>query len=493
MKTNLSRMVWAAVTAMSLSACQGTEPRQEAPAQAEPKAQESSLLSSANLAFYPLTTPVRLLNTRPGTSAVYAPGTPLRSEVLTRYAISATSQVPSTARVLVARVSLSNYQTQWTVYDYQWRDTYSYWDAATDGQLYPRLQVFSSATWSASSTAYQRVGSGPLRPTEQLVNIPLDDSGAFSLRPAANDLYVYDEREERWVNDYTFDATVDVVGYYAAPGAPGALYLHLFDTQQSLVDYCTGYCWPSAPISFGGPLANGATRTVAARGTFPRADGSGQFTIPANAKFLVGSLKALSASPFYGQTSLSNIYAAGSARPSTGLVISDIGWEAAQFLTKLDTAGAFSVTTDKSAYLTVDVAGYFSDQPTADLNGPGLVFSAQPRANLSAWGQLDETDFAHLSAGQGGMPTNTVAVSGRVDYASGGEASCLSFFPGGVYMPSFGHDICSMTQPGADATAQATFVRRLGWGQTLDVGPGAPDLTYARIELDVAGYYSPAY
>lgn len=488
--TKSSMWMCAALLAATMSACQGAGPEQGTP---DPSTQTGSLATGGtNLAFYPLTAPVRLLDTRAGKPAVYTPGQPLRSEVLTRYSISATSQVPPSARVLVARVSLSNYQTRWTVYDYQWRDTYSYTDSTTDGQLYPRLHIFPQATWSASSTAYQRVGSGPLRATEQLVSIPLDDTGAFSLRPELHALHIYGEREERWVSAYTFDATVDVVGYYATPGAQGALYLHLFDTQQSLVGHCTGSCSPSAPINLGGPLADGETRTVSARGTFSRADGSGQFTIPANAKFLLGSLKVHTAHRFYGQTSLTTIQAADAARAATGPSIQDGGWEAAQFLTPLSNTGAFSLTTDKSAYLTVDVSGYFSEQPGDDGNGPGLLYTAMPAAKLSSWAQLEETELAHLPATQSGMPANAVAVSGRVDYASGGEASCLRIFPGGSYTPSFGSDLCTMSYPGFDTTAQATFVRRLGAGQAIDVGPGMPDLTYARLELDVAGYYSPA-
>ncbi|XXF79932.1 hypothetical protein P2318_09340 [Myxococcaceae bacterium GXIMD 01537] len=492
MTTTYAKWVWAAAVAVSMSACQGAGPEAPPSEPTQTQTQGQALVGGANLAFYPLSTPVRLLDTRAGASAPYAPGQPLRSEVLTRYSISAVPQVPATARALVARVSLSNYKTHWTVYDYHWRDTYSYWDTATDGQLYPRLQIFSSATWSASNTAYQRVGAGPLRATEQLVSIPLDETGAFSFRPERNELYVYDEREERWVNLYTFDASVDVVGYHAAPGAPGALYLHLFNTPQSLADYCTGYCWPSAPVKLGGAVPDGQTRTVTAHGTFNRADGSGQFTIPAQAKFLVGSLKALTTGHFYGQTSLTNIYAAGGVRPATGLSIQDGGWEAAQFLTPLSATGAFSLTTDKSALLTVDVAGYFSEQPGNDGNGVGLVFTTQPAAKLSSWAQLDETDFAVLSAVQTGMPASASAVSGRVGYASGGEASCISVFPAGVYQPSFGADVCTQSQPDYDTTAQVTFVRRLGAGQAVSVGPGAPDLTHASLELDVAGYYSPA-
>lgn len=490
MKTKLMTWVCTAVVAGMMSACQGAELEQGAPAPST----QAEALSSASLAFYPLTAPVRLLDTRAGQSAVYAPGQPLHSEVLTRYSIGGASQVPSTARVLLARVSLRNPRTTWTVYDYQWRDTYAVTDTATDNEVYPHLQAFTSATWSSTSSAYVRVGSGPLRPTEQLVAIALDDTGAFSLRPAAINVHRYGDREERWVSSYTFDATVDVVGYYAAPGAPGALYLHLFDTQQSLLYSCSGYCWPTAPMTLNGPLGSGQTRSFVARGTFQRADTTGTFTIPANAKYLVGSIKALeyAYNQFTGP-SVTNIYAAGGARPETGLYIENSGWDAAQFFTGLSSTGSFSLTTDHAADITVDVAGYYSEQPGDDGNGVGLVYTAQPGALRSAWAQLEETDYAHLSAAQSGMPTNAVAVSGRVDYASGGEGSCISVLTGGFYWYSFGSDLCAMTTPGFDTTAQATFVRRMGTGQLVDVGPGAPDLTYANLELDVAGYFTPAY
>lgn len=480
MKTKLSTLVWAAAVAVTMSACQGQETLAEAQGR-------QALASSTNLAFYPLATPVRLLDTRPGHTAVYAPGAPLRSESLTRYGISGVPQVPANARVLVANVSLSNYRTQWTV----WRDTWSYWDTATDYQLYPHLQVFPSATLSSASSAYQRVGAGPSHATAQLVSIPLDDTGAFSLRPARIDVTVLEDRDERWVSDYTFDATVDIVGYYAAPGAFGALYLHLFDTPQGFAEpWCNNNCWPAPPVALGGPLADGETRQVTAWGTFNRADSAGQFTIPTSARILVGQIKAIAAYQYPGQTSLTNIYAAGAARPDTGLVIQDSGWDAASFLVPLSNTGAFNLTTDKSAYVSVDVVGYFSEQPGSDVNGAGLVYTPQASARLSSQAQLDETDFAHLSAVQTGMPAAATAVAGHIDYASGGEGSCLSVYPVGIYSSTYAAGLCVMLD--TNNTGQGTLVSRLSADHAVDVGPGAPDVTSAAVELDVAGYFTPA-
>jgi hypothetical protein len=191
-------ILWLMLASATLGACRTeTADTADSPsATLASAAAATSLGGEAGLAFYPLATPLRLLDTRPGRSGTYAPGAPLQSEVLYRYSAPA-GQIPSTANALVVSVSLSNYVTTWMEYDRVWRDTWSWTAADTDYRLYPRVELFSSATWQPQSQEYLRVGSGPLRPTAQVVTVPLDGTRTFSLRPARNPLYLAGNPEEQ--------------------------------------------------------------------------------------------------------------------------------------------------------------------------------------------------------------------------------------------------------------------------------------------------------
>lgn len=457
----------------------------------------SAAVTTPGLAFYPLAAPVRLLDTRPGRAATYAPGTPLRSS--SPYTYSAASAVPATAQGLVTQVTLLNYRAQICTYDLIYRDSYCHGDTTqTDNVLYPRVDFFAAAAdWTFQPGGrYVQVGSGPLRPTAELVTLPLSGTRTFSLGVESGQRLPEDPYNEGRSYDFVgttyVDAIVDIVGYYAPAGQAGALYLHLFDTQLNLVSWCGGNCYPVPPISLGGTITGGVPATITARGTYNRGNGSGTFTIPASASYLVGSLTARDYSAHTGSTVYTNVYPVGAARPDTGLAVTDQGGESGQYLVKLSTTGAFQIAASTPTYVSLEVAGYFSADPNDDGNGRGLLFNLFPRFQMASSGQIDETDFAVLPVrGTGLMPPEAVAFAGRLVQSAGGESagSTLSVAPSvAAYIGSWGSDVLGTGYP--ESVDEATFVRRIGGGGSLAVGPGSPDLTYARGALDAAGYYT---
>lgn len=219
-------------------------------------------------------------------------------------------------------------------------------------------------------------------------------------------------------------------------------------------------------------------------------DGYSTWPLPTSARWLFGSLPTRDDVAHAGRTVYTNAWAVGAPRPSTGLAVKDQGVEAAQYLVPLDATGAFQLAADSPAWVTADVAGYFSAVAGDDGNGRGLLYVPAARWQLAASGQVNETEFGTLTVrGPGLLPPEAVAMAGRLFYEAGaGESagSSMSVVPSGNWLGSWGADVLGSGYP--DTTDEATFVRRLPDG-TLDVGPGSPDIGYARGALDAAGYF----
>ncbi len=286
-----------------------------------------TVTQSGGLQYYPLPFPVRLLDTRPGESACFAPGVPLGNDAVRLQPATGTclgATIPSSARSLVGNATVVNFISS----GFHWITLYPS-DAAqpnasnlnfTDNQIVPNNFT---------------VGLGP--------------DGAFKIYSHAATHFI-----------------VDITGYYAPPGT-GGLYFHPLPAPVRLLDTRPGEAGCDAP---GVPLANDGIRTVTAHRTCFGA------TIPSSARSVVGNATVVNfiSTGFHWIT----LYPFGTPQP----VASNLNFIADQivpnwFVVGLSSDGKFNIYSHASTHFIVDVAGYFSDE-AVDVNGAGLLYTALP-------------------------------------------------------------------------------------------------------------------
>jgi hypothetical protein len=279
----------------------------------------------ANLQYYPLPSPVRLLDTRPGESGCFTPGAPLgNNAVRLQTATGACSGIPSTAKAIVGNATVVNFIS-----------TGFHWIT-----LYP-----SNAPQPNASNL--NFSDNQIVPNSFTVGLGTD--GAFNIYSHAPTHFI-----------------VDVTGYYAPPGM-GGLYYHPLPAPVRLFDSRPGETACDAP---GAPLADNGTRTVTAHGTCLGA------TIPTSAKAIIGNATVVNfiSSGFNWIT----LYPFGTSQPNA----SNLNFTANEivpnaFVTGLSSDGKFNIFSRASTHFIVDVNGYFSDQAT-DVNGAGLFYNPLP-------------------------------------------------------------------------------------------------------------------
>src|SRR5512140_46231 len=206
-----------------------------------PPAQALPACTDQGLAFYPLATPLRYLDTAQGYTAWWPQTYPLSTQ---RFQ-GRVNGIPSGARALVARVTLSNYRGEWPEchwYENAYFEGYfcDYEGEPSTSARYPRLRVSTAFTNSTTGAGVLRAGSGPSLPTEQLVTFPLATDGTFVLSA-----------------DSVFDTRVEIVGYYAPPG-PGGLCLHML-SRPSYLFSAFGYT-PVGPNTLGRSMQAGESQ-----------------------------------------------------------------------------------------------------------------------------------------------------------------------------------------------------------------------------------------
>ncbi len=281
--------------------------------------------SGIGLMYYPLPSPVRLLDTRPGESACFTPGTPLGNDaVRLQEAVGACSGIPASARVITGNATVVNFIS-----------TGFHWIT-----LYPS----DAAQPNASNLNFS---DNQIVPNNFTVGLGPD--GAFKIYSHASTHFI-----------------VDITGYYAPPGQ-GGLYYHPLPAPVRLLDTRPGETACDAP---GVPLAGDGTRTVLAHRTCLGA------TIPSTAKAVVGNATVVNfiSSGFHWIT----LYPFGTAQPNA----SNLNFTANQivpnaFVSGLSTDGKFNIYSHASTHFIVDVTGYFSDQ-AVDVNGQGLLYNPLP-------------------------------------------------------------------------------------------------------------------
>jgi photosystem II stability/assembly factor-like uncharacterized protein len=283
--------------------------------------------TQAGLQYYPLPSPVRLLDTRPGASACFAPGAPLgNNAVRLQTATGACSGIPATAKAIVGNATVVNSPTI---------STGSNWIT-----LYPS----DAAQPNASNLNFS---DNQVIPNQFTVGLGPD--GAFKIYSSASTHFI-----------------VDVTGYYAPPGG-GGLYYHPLPAPVRLFDSRPGETACDAP---GMPLGNGGTRTVLAHGTCLGA------TIPSSAKVIVGNATVVNF--ISSGSNWITLYPFGATQPNA----SNLNFTANQIISNaivvgLSSDGKFNIYSSASTHFIVDVNGYFSDQ-AVDVNGQGLLYYALP-------------------------------------------------------------------------------------------------------------------
>jgi hypothetical protein len=283
------------------------------------------VISGTGLAYYPLPSPVRLLDTRPGESGCFTPGAPLGSNaVRLQQATVACTGIPANAKAIVGNATVVNFIST----GFNWIT------------LYPSDAVQPNAS-NLNFSDNQIVPNN--------FTVGLGPDGAFNIYSRAATHFI-----------------VDVTGYYAPPGA-GGLYYHPLPAPVRLFDSRPGESACDAP---GAPLGNNATRAVTAHGTCLGA------TIPSSARSIVGNATVVN----FISTGFNwiTLYPFGTAQPNaSNLNFTENQIVPNAFVAGLSNDGKFNIYSRAATHFIVDVAGYFSEE-AIDVNGVGLLYTPLP-------------------------------------------------------------------------------------------------------------------
>ena len=362
--------------------------------------------NSTGLQYYPLSTPIRLLDTRPGQPACNAPGTPLvggavRTE-LARLTCGGVT-IPANAQAIVGNATIVN-------------DT----PAAIGGfvTLYPS----NTPRPTVSNLNYV---AGQIVPNAFTVGLGGD--GAFNIYATSGINFI-----------------VDVTGYYAPPG-PGGLYYHPLPPQPiRLLDTRPGQPACDTP---GTPLIGDAVRTELARLT------CGGVTIPASAQVIVGNATVVNNTADSGSGFIT-LYPTGVTRPT----VSNLNYTPDQivpnaFTVALGSDGAFNIYASTQTNFIVDITGYYSDQ-AVDENGAGLLYYplsspvrlldtriGQPACDnpgAPLLGGTSRTEAARVTCSGVTIPANAQTIVGNATVVNntGTDGGFITLYPSGATPPT---------------------------------------------------------
>jgi hypothetical protein len=276
-----------------------------------------------SLQFYPLSRPVRILDTRAGQGNCDNISTPINggSSLTTFARLSCEGiAIPPTAQAVVGNVTVIN-QTAQT----------GYMTIYPDGQAAPL----------AANMIY-----GPNGILANNFTVGLGANGNFNI-----------------FGEKTIDAIVDISGYYAPPGA-GGLYYHPLSKPVRLLDTRPGQ---GNCDNVDAAIAAGTSLTTLAHSTCE------SLTIPATAQAIVGNATVINGS---GQTGYLTIYPEGVPAPLAANIVYFPGQILANaFTVSLSANGEFNIFGEKTIDMVIDVAGYYSNEAN-DVNGAGLLFTS---------------------------------------------------------------------------------------------------------------------
>ncbi len=284
----------------------------------------------SGLQFYPLASPLRLLDTRAGQVGCDAPGAPIpggTSRTQTAAGRTCGNQtIPPAARALTGNIT-----------------------TVQSGSGYLTLYPGDAAQPLVANSNY-----GPNEIVNNVFTVGLGTTG-----PDAGAFKIFVQN--------TTDIVVDVTGYYAPPGA-GGLYFHPLPKPVRLLETRAGFGGCFNP---GAPLPGSAETAQQARGP---CDG---VTIPNAALAIVGN--ATTVNPQGPGFPFLTLFPADATRPLVassnylpGQVMN------APFTVGLSATGAFKIYPTTQTDLVVDVSGYYSPEAN-DVNGAGLLFNPLPK------------------------------------------------------------------------------------------------------------------
>jgi hypothetical protein len=283
------------------------------------------------LQYYPLAYPIRLLDTRSGQPACYAPGQSFGyGTIRTQPAAQVTCQsltIPSTAEAIVGTVSALNTPAEGNL------------------RLYPAGEPLAEVS---------NVNFIPGRTVSNSFTVKLGTGGAFNI--------------------YSFspsDVIIDVTGYYAPP-VTGGLYYHQLPNPIRILETRPGEAGFQTP---GAPLAANSVRLQQA--------GNISYlgvTIPASARAITGNATVVNNG--FASNGKVKLYPGDITQVP---VTENINYVANQtipnaFTVRLDNDGRFNINTTAQTHVLIDVTGYYSTESAADQNGSaGLLFNILPR------------------------------------------------------------------------------------------------------------------
>jgi len=426
-----------------------------------------TIAANPGLQFYPLPSPVRLLDTRSGvTGCVTNVGELAANSTRTQAARTPCSTIPANATAIIGSITV-----------------------VPSGPGF--LTLFPSDA-TQPTVANSNFNTGEV--TNNFFTVGLGADGAFKIFTSASTQVI-----------------IDLTGYYAPP-SPSGLYYHPLPAPVRLVQTFPGQtgCFANGSQQLQGtnnPNANPALDlTVDGRGAgLPSPCNS----IPGDAVVLVGNATTVFPSAPFGFGYLT-IYPSDAARPTVassnygnGDIING------PFAVKLGADGKFKVYTFSTTHLVIDISGYYSASAT-DANGAGLLFNPLPKPM-----RLLETrnipgfpltgcykPQLPIQGGVGGIRTQQVwgmcsdqpitipntarAIVGNVTAINPVAAGFGTFFPGNVG-----------TAPTV-ATTNYPFPVTFGYNRHYYVGLGPSDGTFKILTqftsdyiVDVSGYFAP--
>jgi hypothetical protein len=389
------------------------------------------------LQFYPLASPVRLLDTRNGAAACTTPNAPLTGGASRTQLGRGTCTIPANAVALTGNIT-----------------------TVQSGGGYLTIYPSDAAQPTVANSNY-----GVYQVVNNVFTTGLGAvDGSFKIFATTNT-----------------DVVVDVSGYYAPP-SPSGLYFHPLPAPIRLLDTrpnATGYATP------GVKLTGNADTAQLARGLTHNG-----VTIPATAQAIVGN--ATTVDPGGGWLTL---YPQGVTRPnaaSSNYNAGDI--MNAPFTVGLSATGEFMMYVTSSTHMIVDVLGYYSADAT-DVNGTGLLFTplASPvrllDTRVGATGcdtpgapLLAGSTRLQTASGSCTLPATAQAIVGNVTTVNPWDGY-LTFFPSSVATPPF--------------VATSNFTAGQIFNRHFSVGLGGDGkfkiYTFAPTDLvvDVSGYFTP--
>lgn len=401
--------------------------------------------AGTGLQFYPLATPFRLLDTRPGQPACDMPGAPLAAgSTLTQTIAGRTCfgvTIPSNAAAVTGNITNVNSGAVGFI------------------TLYPS----SSDKPTAAGTNW-----GPNEIINNVFTVGVGASdGAFKAFTLS-----------------TTDLVIDITGYYAPP-TQGGLYFHPLPKPIRLLE--TRANQPGCTLP-GTPLLGGVEAVQSAHIT---CDG---ITIPSTAKAIVGNATTVNPN---GNGYLT-LFPADVPRPyiaSSNFLTEQI--RNAPFTVGLSLSGQFRIYPLVQTDLVIDVLGYYSTE-AFDINGAGLLFNPLPApvrlletrvgfsgcyvTNAPLLAGSTRTQPVHGTCNGLIVPSSAAGVLGNATVVNP-AAGWLTFWPSSAPKP---------TVAASNFVAGQTFNRHFIVG--LGVSDGAFKIfnsSQTDLVIDLTGYFAP--